>query len=56
MRAKDRFRQGFIMLKRPFDFHELKNPLQQFTILWTYSEKPVEKEVLTIKRRVKESR
>lgn len=46
MEARDRFRQGFIMLKRPFDFHELKNPLQQFTILWAYSERPIEREVL----------
>jgi len=44
--AKDKFREGFIMLQRPFDFIELKSPLQKFTILWAYSEQPVTKVVL----------
>ncbi len=47
--AKDKFREGFIMLQRPFDFAELKSPLQKFTILWAYSEQPVIKKYLTDK-------
>ena len=45
--AKNKFREGFIILKRPFLFAELKNPLQKYTILWAYSEKPVINKVLT---------
>jgi len=45
--AKTKFREGFIMLKRPFQFAELKEPLQKFTILWAYSERPVVKNELT---------
>lgn len=47
--AKDKFREGFIMLLRPFKFAELKNPLQKFTIIWAYSEQPVIKNILTHK-------
>jgi hypothetical protein len=44
--AKNKFREGFIMLNRPFDFDELKNPLQKMTILWAYTEQPIfEKEL-----------
>ncbi len=45
--AKNKFREGFIMLLRPFKFAELKNPLQKLTILWAYSEQPIIKRVLT---------
>ena len=45
--AKKKFREGFIMLKRPFKFSELKNPLQTFTILWAYVEAPVTREIIT---------
>jgi hypothetical protein len=38
--AKNKFREGFIITLRPFDFLELKNPIQKFTILWAYSEQP----------------
>jgi hypothetical protein len=51
--AKDKFREGFIMLQRPFDFADLKNPLQKFTILWAYSERPIIKNVLTKEGREK---
>lgn len=30
--AKNKFRERFIMLQRPFVFAELENPLQKFTI------------------------
>jgi hypothetical protein len=45
--AKDKFREGFIMLKRPFDFGDLDVPLQNLTILWAYSERPVIKNYLS---------
>lgn len=51
--AKDKFREGFIMLLRPFDFAELKNPLQKLTILWAYSEQPVLRDVLKPQAREK---
>ncbi len=51
LNAKDKFREGYIMLLRPFEFHELKNPLQKLTILWAYSEQPILKNVLTEKAR-----
>lgn len=38
--AKNKFREGFIMTKRPFRFAEMRNPIQAFTILWAYSEQP----------------
>lgn len=40
MDAKSKFREGFIKLKRPFEFAELMNPLQAETILYAYSERP----------------
>jgi len=44
--ARKKFKEGFIMLNRGFQFGELKHPLQKFTILWAYSEQPViEKEL-----------
>lgn len=45
--AKDKFREGFIMLLRPFKFAELQEPLQKLTILWAYSEQAIIKRVLT---------
>jgi hypothetical protein len=45
--AKQKFREGFIMLLRPFDFGDLDQPLQKFTILWAYAERPVTREVIT---------
>jgi hypothetical protein len=39
--ARKKFKEGFIMLNRGFQFAELKYPLQKFTILWAYSEQPV---------------
>jgi hypothetical protein len=38
--AKDKFREGFVMIMRPFQFGELSNPIQKFTIVWAYSEQP----------------
>jgi hypothetical protein len=38
--AKDKFREGFIMIMRPFQFEELRNPIQKFTIVWAYAEQP----------------
>lgn len=38
--AKNKFREGFIMTKRPFKFANMKNPIQAFTIMWAYSEQP----------------
>lgn len=38
--AKKKFREGFIMTKRPFKFANMKNPIQAFTIVWAYSEQP----------------
>lgn len=45
--AKSKFREGFIMILRPFKFAELKDPIQKLTIVWAYSEQPVIKRVLT---------
>ena len=41
MNAKLKFREGWIMLLRPFDFGNLSKPLQKLTILYAYSEKPI---------------
>lgn len=49
LKAKDRFREGWIMLTRPFNFAELKNPLQKLTILYVYSEQPIKQKVLSDK-------
>jgi len=38
--AKNKFREGFIMIKRPFKFANMNNPIQAFTIVWAYSEQP----------------
>jgi len=38
--AKKKFREGFIMTKRPFKFANMKNPIQAFTVVWAYSEQP----------------
>jgi hypothetical protein len=49
MDAKLRFKEGWIMLLRPFRFAELKQPLQKMTILYAYSEKPMLKVELSEK-------
>lgn len=42
MIAKDiYFREGWIMLKRPFEFHELSNPLQKLTLLYAFADRPI---------------
>ena len=41
MNAKFKFREGWIMLNRPFKFGELKQPLQKMTVLYAFSEKPI---------------
>lgn len=51
MTAKDRFREGWIMLLRPFKFAELTKPLQKMTILYAYSEQPIITMELTDKGR-----
>lgn len=51
MNAKNKFREGWIMLLRPFEFAELKKPLQKMTILYAYSEKPIINMVLNEKGR-----
>lgn len=47
--AKNKFREGFIMLKRPFEFGDMKNPIQKLTIVYAYSERPVLENRLTDK-------
>jgi len=49
MKVKQRFREGWIMLLRPFEFAELSKPLQKMTILYAYSEKPLIKMEITKK-------
>lgn len=41
MKAKDKFREGWIMLLRPFKFAEISQPLQKMTVLYAYSDKPL---------------
>ena len=41
MIAKHRFKEGWVMLLRPFRFAELEKPLQKMTILYAYSEQPI---------------
>ena len=41
MIAKHRFKEGWIILLRPFRFVELEKPLQKMTILYAYSEQPI---------------
>lgn len=45
--ARTRFKEGFVMVMRPFQFENLRNPIQKFTILWAYSEKPKIRKELT---------
>lgn len=47
--ASKRIYHGWIILKQPFRFAELEEPLQMKTILYAYSERPVIKRVLTEK-------
>jgi len=47
MEAKYRFKEGWIMLNKPFKFIELEKPLQKMTVLYAYSEKPLVKMILT---------
>jgi hypothetical protein len=47
--AKNKFREGFIMLTRPFNFGDMKNPIQKLTIVYAYSERPIIEERLTEK-------
>lgn len=49
MNAKNKFREGWVMLLRPFDFAELSKPLQKMTILYAYSEQPIVNMVLNEK-------
>lgn len=46
LNAKDKFKEGYIMLLRPFDFVELQYPLQKLTILYAYSERPIFRKLL----------
>lgn len=41
MDARLTFKEGWIMLLRPFQFAELEQPLQKMTILYAFSEKPL---------------
>lgn len=45
--ASQRVYHGWIMLRQPFKFAELEEPLQMQTILYAYSERPVIDRVLT---------
>lgn len=45
--AFEKFREGYIILKRPFDFIDLSNPLQKLTICWAISEQPVIKKEIS---------
>lgn len=47
--AKVKFTEGFIMILRPFQFAEMKNPIQKMTIVWAYAEQPVLKKYITSK-------
>jgi hypothetical protein len=40
MDAKHRFREGWIMLLRPFSFGDIPKPIQKLTILYAFAEKP----------------
>jgi hypothetical protein len=46
--AKNKFREGFIMLNRPFQFTEMKNPIQKLTIVYAYAEQAKFENRLTI--------
>ncbi len=45
--AKNKFREGYILINRPFQFKEMECPVQKNTIVWAYSEKPVIESNLT---------
>lgn len=47
MDAKNKFREGFIVINRPFKFVEMKTPIQKNTIVWAYSEQPIIKKELS---------
>jgi hypothetical protein len=47
MNAKSFFREGYVMLLRPFQFAELDVPLQKLTIAYAYVVEPLYKEYLT---------
>lgn len=47
--AKNKFREGYILIKAPFKFVKLKEPVQQHTIVWAYSEQPLLRKKLTDK-------
>lgn len=49
--AKEKFREGYILINRPFQFKEMKNPIQRNTIVWAYSEQPVVEKNLSAKAR-----
>lgn len=52
MNAKDNyFREAWIMLKRPFKFVEMEQPLQRFTVLYAYADCPLIKYTLNDKGR-----
>jgi hypothetical protein len=40
MKAKDKFREGWILLLQPSQFAEMSFPIQKHTIIYAYSEKP----------------
>jgi hypothetical protein len=45
--AKNKFREGFIMLLRPFQFAEMQNPIQKLTIVYAYAEQALFEDRLT---------
>lgn len=47
--AKNKFKEGFIMLNRPFYFAKLKNPIQKLTIVYAYSEQSYFEKILSKK-------
>lgn len=49
MNAKDNFREGHIILQRPFNFYELEHGLPKFTIVYAYIERPVFEDELNLR-------
>lgn len=47
MDAKNNFREGHIILQRPFDFYELEYGIPKMTILYAYIERPLFDDELT---------
>lgn len=45
--ARNLFREGFIRIERPFDFAEMEEPIQKYTIVYAYAESLYKKKVLT---------